>query len=124
NNNYLHNFRIECDCQTVGFLHLQNTANRSLAKINIANRLLYCASKSDIIKWLMQIAVSLDLQFSNISNFDLARDSATDYYDQYCKVYFQSNFCAAQIHTVHESSPRYSAFRKKLNIFHEVDSRN
>lgn len=124
NNNYLHNYRIECANNTIGFLRLQNTANRNLVKIDLANQVLYCVSKAKIISWLMRIAISLDLTFSNVSNFDLARDSSNDYYEKYCNIYYQSTLCPSQVHSIHRSTPKFSSNRKRLCIFHEVDTRN
>lgn len=124
NNNYLYNYLIEVSGNTFGYLRLRNTINRKLVKVEIDNRVLFTLSKIDLIDVLMRIAINLDLEFCNISQYELARDTVTDYYNQYAEIYYQSELCASQIFKIYNAKPKYTAYKGKLNVIHHVSNSN
>lgn len=124
NNNYLYNYLIEVSGNTFGYLRLRNTRDRNQVKVEIDNRVLFTLCKIDLIDVLMRIAINLDLAFCNISQYELARDTVTDYYNQYAEIYYQSELCASQIFKIYNADPKYATYKGKLNVIHNVNNTN
>ena len=109
---------------TFGYLLYQCVSDANLVKIEIDNQTLYTSTGLAILDTMNAIAERLNLIFLNISKFDLARDSDTNYYDALCMIAYGSNFCPSQVHKAHNSTPKFSFFGKKKEFYHTVDSRN
>jgi hypothetical protein len=123
-NNYHFNYMIVVSGETFGNIHIQNTSHYTGVRIDISNQVLYSKQKMFILQTLYEIAVKLDLTYKNVSVFEIARDSAKNYYNEFCNIKYQSDFCPAQVHEIHKSTPNFSFYRKKLHVSHEVDAKN
>jgi hypothetical protein len=124
NNNYLYNYLVEVSGNTFGYIRLRNTAIRKLVKIEIDNKILFELPKVILIDVLMRITIILDLAFCNISKYELARDSSSDYYNQFAQIFYQSQLCADQIFKIYNAKPKYAAYKGKLNMIHNVNNSN
>jgi hypothetical protein len=122
--NYHFNYTVIVAGELFGNILIQNTSNYNSVKIEILNQVLYTQPKIVILQTLLDIAVLLDLTFKNISVYELARDSVKNHYDEFCKIQYQSDFCPKQVHEIYSSTPKFSFYRKKLHVSHEVDSKD
>ncbi len=116
-------FKIYVEDYPFGYVDFHSTANFSIHKIEVSNETLYLKNKMFVLNTLYEIASHFSFTFSNISRYELARDTEVNYYDQFCKVYYQSDFCAMQIHEIYQSKPRFSFYGKRKMIIHQTDSK-
>ena len=97
---------------TFGTINMHHHLAQTKVNIDITNQFLYIHSGYEIASNLFKISNKLNLNFSNVSNYELARDSIIDFYHKYGLIYYQSDFCPKQVYDVYGGEPRYSKYGK------------
>jgi hypothetical protein len=111
---------------TYGVINLHNYKAFNSVRIELSNQFLYTNSSFHIITNLFKISQKFHLEFCNVSKYELARDTIERIYDEYSCIYYQSTFCASQVHKVHNSKPIYSNYKKSSYnpIISDAENRN
>jgi hypothetical protein len=107
---FANNYLIVVSGLTYGNILYDHSNVTSRVQVELNNQFLYSNSSYDIIENLNKISHLLNLKYKNVSRYELARDSTTDIYHDYTMVYYQSDFCALQVHEAHDSKPIFSSY--------------
>ena len=78
-----HQFKITVEDFSFGYINFHSTANDSIHKIEISNECLYVKNGMFILDTLYKIASHFTFKFSNICDYELARDTERNYYANY-----------------------------------------
>ena len=117
-NNYHYSFKLEFDNIHFGYIHLCNTKQITIAKVEIDNRILYEKPIIYVLSRLLHIAIVFNLKFNNISVLEVARDTSTQVYESLSMVYYQSTKCNNTVHKLSGNNPRYKPVTKvKIHDF-------
>lgn len=120
--NYYHQYTIEYQGKVFGSLSVHQTSNPRISRIQVANELLYTESPLSIISYLVEVAGTLELKFSNYCNYDVAYDTIRNAHQEIALIYYQSDFCSTAVHKAHGSEPLYTFYGRRRVCYHAVDS--
>lgn len=121
---FYHQYKIYVEDDVFGYLNLHSTAKYSIHKIEVTNETLYVQDSIFILDTMLKIAKHFDFTFSNVTKYELARDTDVNYYDQFCNIYYQSDFCPRQIHEIHQTQPKYAFHGKRKMVMHQTDAKD
>jgi hypothetical protein len=119
---YYHHYTIEYQGKVFGTLSVHQTGNPSISRIQVANEILYTESPMSIISFLVEVAGTLGLRFSNYCNYDVACDTIRNAHQEMALIYYQSDFCSTAVHKAHGSEPEYTFHGRRRVCYHAVDS--
>ena len=119
-----HQFKITVEDFSFGYINFHSTANDSIHKIEISNECLYVKNGMFILDTLYKIASHFTFKFSNICDYELARDTERNYYAELSNIHLQSNRCQKQIYNIYGGKPLYTFFGKRKEIHQSTDSSN
>ena len=119
-----HQFKITVEDFSFGYINFHSTANESFHKIEISNECLYVKCGMYILENLFELANHFTFKFSNTCMYELARDTARNYYGELSNIHLQSDRCQKQLYDIYKSEPRYSFTGRRMKIFQTTDILN